>query len=362
MVSRIDTRALTTLTASSSTVPPVHRLLVPRGPTERAHTWEMDFKSDLAKQWAEAFPKYLILEGTANYDGNGFHDNLKVHLAIRRDGQLESAGTILKPDIEKLLSVAVVSKFGNGSETVLDESVRKGTELGPDILELSPRTMVNSSEPTTAFVEQRLAEIVQKEVRSDLFPYAQSISLQFTKLAMYEQGGHFLEHRDTPHAPNHQGTLLVMLHSEHDGGDLIFNIDDDSQETWDVRTKGWTTDAVRWCAFHTDIPHKVEPVKSGVRAVLQFDIFVNHDSEHWDNDDDYDGESRLEKASTNKEVSRVNDTAVDLFVKRLMPQLKTQSIALPLFHAYQYSYVRPEFLKSADRMLFDALLKAGHTL
>lgn len=37
--------------------------------------------------------------------------------------------------------------------------------------------------------------------------------LKLNKIAIYQEGGQFLEHRDTAYAVNHKGTLLVELPS-----------------------------------------------------------------------------------------------------------------------------------------------------
>jgi hypothetical protein len=36
----------------------------------------------------------------------------------------------------------------------------------------------------------------------------------------------------------------------------------------------WSGSDNAWCAFYPDIPHRVNEVKSGYRAILNFKIFV----------------------------------------------------------------------------------------
>jgi hypothetical protein len=83
---------------------------------------------------------------------------------------------------------------------------------------------------------------------------------------------------DTVHAPNHHGTLLVEIPSAHSGGDLVFDLGCGEEWRWCTSTPD-TLDVenTRWCAFYTDCIHRVEPVTSGVKVVMQFDILVETD-------------------------------------------------------------------------------------
>ena len=76
---------------------------------------------------------------------------------------------------------------------------------------------------------------------------------------------------DSTHSDKHHATLLVALNTSWDGGDLV------------LRRKGIETDLrhrnsapgrmeLQTVAFFTDTEHRVEPVKSGIRIVLQFDV------------------------------------------------------------------------------------------
>jgi hypothetical protein len=44
---------------------------------------------------------------------------------------------------------------------------------------------------------------------------------KFSKLAIYEPGGHFHAHRDTVRSHDHQGTLLIEVRSLRTSGDLV---------------------------------------------------------------------------------------------------------------------------------------------
>lgn len=350
----------------------------------------------MVQPW-KSIPRVCVCQGYLQPD---------LTLAIQNGSKLQLVGTPLEPKVKDILKFAVASKFGKNSETLLDESVRKGREIGPEVLKFVS-SKSNKSKPVDC-TEEAIVELTKRlagVIRSRLFPRAQSISLQLCKLAVYQEGGHFVEHKDTAHAPNHQGTLLIEVKSEHEGGKLIFTADDIAIGEWSLESEHtpaikkssfyYHHPTVRWCAFHTDITHKVEPVVSGVRAVLQFDILVQHcdsdapqakaaddaegngddeaeeeDEQENDYDDDIDGgrgegSNECEEAAAmmpNGHLGRTADTAVAAFIEKLEHAVAEQSIALPLFHSYHQAYLRPEFLKSVDRALFDALLKAGHSI
>jgi len=78
---------------------------------------------------------------------------------------------IMETNISALLEFAVPSQFGRGSETILDENVRKGKELTSEHIKVS----------------QELRKLYWT-VKEKLFP-GKTLSFKFHKLAFYESGG-----------------------------------------------------------------------------------------------------------------------------------------------------------------------------
>jgi hypothetical protein len=103
-------------------------------------------------------------------------------------------------------------------------------------------------------------------------PMGHKLDAKLYKLAIYETDGFFAEHFDTLHGENHLGTLVVCLPVPHEGGAFILS--DDGNELrlpFDELVKGGQ---IPWIAFYTDVKHKVEVVKSGMRMTLQFDLTI----------------------------------------------------------------------------------------
>ncbi len=127
-------------------------------------------------------------------------DNTPITFPMQRGAQ--------PAEMARLHKAADPSPFGKGKETVVDESVRKAHELKPDAFSLSGGFDVTVP-----------AEVLEK-VRAELVPDATSISAKLHKVNVYEKGGFFAEHRDTPRSDTHFGSLVVLLPSYHKGGAL----------------------------------------------------------------------------------------------------------------------------------------------
>ena len=105
-----------------------------------------------------------------------------------------------------------------------------------------------------------------------MFP-GREVNVKLYKLAIYEPGGHFDWHMDSTHSDKHHATLLLALNTSWEGGDLVLRRNGVETHV-DLRPQNpapsWIE--LRAVAFFTDTEHRVEPVKFGIRIVLQFDV------------------------------------------------------------------------------------------
>jgi hypothetical protein len=78
---------------------------------------------------------------------------------------------------------------------------------------------------------------------------------------------------DSTHSNEHHATLLVALNTSWEGGDLVLRRNGIETHV-DLRPRTPTPGSIELQAvtFFTDTEHCVEPVKSGTRIVLQFDV------------------------------------------------------------------------------------------
>jgi hypothetical protein len=114
-----------------------------------------------------------------------------------------------------------------------------------------------------------ITDLVGKPVRAELY-----------KLSSYSTGGFFGGRRDTPKSEDHIGTLVVCLPSKFTGGNLIYKHKNeeatlDWAEKLSSKPPGAGGALIQWVFSYVDsIEHSVEPVKSGFRLTLSYDIFA----------------------------------------------------------------------------------------
>ena len=163
-------------------------------------------------------------------------------------------GTLGNLKVEEIKALAEPSPFGMGTKTVYDENVRKATEIKGNRINL----------------DLDLSAEVQT-----MAPMGYKVIPKLYKLAIYEKDGFFAEHADTLHGENHIGTLVVCLPVSHEGGAFILSDDENKLILpFDELLKTGKNDQLPWVAFYTDVKHKVEVVKSGVRMTLQYDLLL----------------------------------------------------------------------------------------
>jgi hypothetical protein len=261
----------------------------------------------------------------------------------------KECGSLLQPDIQTLLEKSRPSSFGRGDETVYDEDIRKGKELGPDALN----------------VQMDHYTFPRRDLNRSLFPN-KSLDFKFSKLAIYEPGGHFHVHRDTVRSHDHQGTLLIEVRSNHTGGDLV--LENNGEEVrWSLASDfDPSGHMVRYIAFFTDVNHRVESVLSGVRLVLQYDIYVDPDEED-ENEEEEDESEEEEDPSVDffSKTSMFSKAISNAFLTKLLDSIGScitdeQSISFPHFHLYTDTQLLPSRLKWKDQIIFSALLNQGY--
>ena len=99
-----------------------------------------------------------------------------------------------------------------GDQTVLDKEVRSAYEISPENIKLD--FDLNKSE-------------ILKEVQNILVPDANQVTAELHKLNIYEKGGHFKKHKDTPRGATSFGSLVIMLPVPFSGGKLGLNYKDE---------------------------------------------------------------------------------------------------------------------------------------
>ncbi|ATY63069.1 hypothetical protein A9K55_009334 [Cordyceps militaris] len=151
-----------------------------------------------------------------------------------------------------------LAPFGNGHQTVVDDSVRKTWQLH--------HTQFRLANPHwQAFLESGI-----------LAPAAQRLGLVGAqakphKLLLYEPGSFFKQHKDSQKEPGMVGTLVVCLPSEHDGGEVHLSFKEENRTYATGPGSEFDMTAMAWFG---DVSHEVKELRSGYRLVLTYNIVV----------------------------------------------------------------------------------------
>ncbi|KAL0067985.1 hypothetical protein AAF712_004888 [Marasmius tenuissimus] len=169
--------------------------------------------------------------------------------------------SINESTFNKWLEHAPVSGFGDNKafETKVDPAVRNAREIPKDGFEVKPK----------------LLEDVAKIWADNFLP--SEVRVEPYKIHIYGKGGHFKSHRDTPES-SLVGTFLLGIGDYTAGGKYERSFKEGSDEEIDegnfcIGGIRRTAKRGQWVAFHPDVPHSVERLESGNRAVIAFKIF-----------------------------------------------------------------------------------------
>lgn len=179
--------------------------------------------------------------------------------ALHVDGVGRIALPLCSEQAASLERVARAAPFGFGPATIVDAAVR-------DVLEISA-SRVRIGEAWAA----HLAGLVQTACAGlGVLPAtAVCVEAHLYKVLLYREGGHFAAHSDTEKEPGMFGTLLVQLPAGHEGGALVAR---HGGRTTRVDFAAGSEDSVRWAAFYADVEHSLQPLTSGMRIVLAYNL------------------------------------------------------------------------------------------
>jgi predicted 2-oxoglutarate/Fe(II)-dependent dioxygenase YbiX len=195
--------------------------------------------------------------------------------AVRRPGDFWATGTAMLglPSLEvtgigpvalpllpvqagQLIACAEAAPFGRGEATVVDQTVRRSWQIGPDRVRIGGRHWTE----TLVAIVARAAEGLG---------VSDPVEAEFYKLLIYDEGSFFVGHRDTEKLPGMFATLLVVLPSRFEGGALIVR-HQGRQVQLDLRSQDPAEAA--FAAFYADCVHEVLPITRGHRLTLVYNL------------------------------------------------------------------------------------------
>jgi hypothetical protein len=236
---------------------------------------------------------------------------------------------------KELIRKSAQAPHGKGEKTVVDTKVRRVWRMEPDRFSLT--------NPQWARFVRETVDKVQQELGLE----GQKLTSHLYDLLVYEPGSFFLPHRDGEKLDRMVATLLIVLPSSYEGGELIVRHEGE-ERTIDFQGGPESAFQVHYAAFYADCEHEIRPVKKGYRLVLVYNL-------------------TLAKASkTPITAPRVREPieAITPLIRRWAgDDASAEKLVITLDHQYTRDGLAWDTLKGADRLkarvLSDAARRAG---
>lgn len=242
-----------------------------------------------------------------------------------------------KRQVTALKKKARQAPYGKGTQTVVDTKVRRVWEIDAEEI------LFGNSQWETV-----LKEAVDK-TQDELGLKDEKLEAHFYKLLIYEKGGFFLPHRDGEKLDRMVATLVIVLPSTHQGGELVIRHD---QKEVSVDFSAKSSFNTQFAAFFADCEHEVRPVTSGVRLALVYNLTISKTTK------------AIKAPSIGDQITKA--TAVlsqwkdKLLTKPVMDSQATPSkLAVILDHKYSEAGLSQEALKGIDRTRAETLFAAA---
>jgi predicted 2-oxoglutarate/Fe(II)-dependent dioxygenase YbiX len=151
--------------------------------------------------------------------------------------------------------------YGKGERTLVDTKVRRVWHMMPDRFQL-----------TNPEWQTFLTQTVQT-VQEELGLQGQKLESHLYNLLLYEPGSFFLPHRDGEKLERMVATLVIVLPSSYEGGELIVR-HEGQERTIDFSSVANSRFLVHFAAFYADCEHAIQPLRKGYRLCLVYNLTV----------------------------------------------------------------------------------------
>lgn len=252
--------------------------------------------------------------------------------------EVEGVGRIALPllpaQAEQLIAVAEQAPYGRGQDTLVDTGVRRTWQIDAGRVALGGK---HWQENLDGIVSRAAAGLgVGVKVRAELY-----------KLLVYDAGSFFVSHRDTEKAPGMFATLVIVLPSLYNGGELIVRRREDEVK---LELRCSDPSEVAFAAFYADCLHEVLPVTEGCRLTLIYNLIRTDDKLPLPKPPDYRREQETAAALLRDWRSQLNAEKGDALPEKLIYLLE---------HAYTSAELGFDTLKNADAAVADVLTAAA---
>ncbi|RXW17208.1 hypothetical protein EST38_g8643 [Candolleomyces aberdarensis] len=203
------------------------------------------------------------LSGSFNFTGNYYFKETDPN-APNPGLRIGGIGTVGLPlsdrDAQSIISRASQAPFGKGNETIVDKTVR-------DTWEINARDVECTNPRWAQYVDRVASHTIWSALGAA--PWSSNPRCQLYKLLLYHTGSHFLPHQDTYKDDGMFATVVFVLpskfeggevHVSHDGRKAVIDVSEDSE---------FSTSILAW---YTDVLHEIKPVTSGYRLTLSYNL------------------------------------------------------------------------------------------
>jgi hypothetical protein len=219
--------------------------------------------------------------------------------------------------------------YGKGEETVVDTSVRRVWRLKPERFSLT-------NPDWTDFLRQTV-----RQVQKGLGLEGRKLESHLYELLLYEEGGFFLPHRDGEKQDRMVATLVVVLPSSFEGGELVVR-HEGQEQTIDFGSGDDSRFRTHFAAFYADCEHEIRPLRKGHRLCLVYNLTLKK------------GKKSITAPRHSGYVERLSRTLRDWAEEGTQRKL-----AITLEHQYTQEGLTWDALKGVDRARADVLLEAA---
>ena len=254
--------------------------------------------------------------------------------------EIEGVGTIafpvLDPQARAIVTAAERAPYGRGEATLVDTRVRKVWQIAGDKIRLGGNGWKKTLDSVVALCVKGLG------------CQSATVSATLYKLLLYDEGSFFVSHRDTEKVAGMFATLVVVLPSLHEGGQVVVR-HDDREVTLDLRVDSDDVlSRLSYAAFYADCEHEVRPITQGNRLCLVYNLVQKHPRKGTGRAPPQAPDYRPETAGATK--------LLETWAKR---QNTPPKIAYLLEHQYSPTGLSFSALKNGDAAFSGVLLEAA---
>jgi hypothetical protein len=219
--------------------------------------------------------------------------------------------------------------YGKGEQTIVDTSVRRVWMMKPDRFSLT-------NPDWTRFIEETVGK-----VQVELGLEKQKLESHLYDLLLYEPGSFFLPHRDGEKLDRMVATLVIVLPSSYEGGEIVVR-HDFQERTIDFQGGESRPFDIHYAAFYADCEHEVRPLRKGHRLCLVYNL-------------------TLAKAKKSISAPRNSDhiETIAPLLRQWATEEEMEKLVITLEHQYTKDGLAWDALKGVDRARAQVLQEAA---